>query len=262
MNAPERGLFAVGLFVLGLALAGFAQAAPASPAGPPQPAAGAPPKNPSSGTVTTEPAPLDRAGAGEFRPQDLSVATNLGLLQPFVLGGANLEVDVRYRWLVVSYSHGWSLDLEGDQLTGAMREQGVALHIPFTTGFGVGPSVWFEGIRTFVDLRFEAKVHRFEASYDSEDGSTRTGIVSYETYTLGGGIYATTMPFARSSSPLRGLNASLSFRVWPTVATSLDGGEASYESTRTGQTEVHEAANIGIANTPIIANLSVGYLFQ
>ncbi|HSC87940.1 MAG TPA: hypothetical protein VLC09_11740, partial [Polyangiaceae bacterium] len=179
-----------------------------------------------------------------------------------VLGGANVEVDVRYRWLVFGYSHGWSLDLAGDQLTGAMRDQGVALHLPYSTGFGVGPSLWIESLGMFADLRFEAKVHRFEASYDSEDGTTRTRIANYETVTLGGGLYATAMPFFRSPTALRGLNASLSFRVWPNVASSLDNGQVSYENDRTGRTEVHQAANIGIANTPIIVNLSLGYVFQ
>ena len=38
-----------------------------------------------------------------FDPQSVSVAANLGLMQPTLLEGANIEVDVRYRWLVVGF---------------------------------------------------------------------------------------------------------------------------------------------------------------
>jgi hypothetical protein len=116
----------------------------------------------------------------------LSVAINAGLLQPLVLGGANLEVDVRWRHLVVAYSHGWSLEL-ADQLGDEMTRQRVTLQVPYTTGLGVGGTYPLPALRSLVDLRLEAKVHRFAAEYASADGASRTRVVDYRTYTLGAG---------------------------------------------------------------------------
>jgi hypothetical protein len=195
-----------------------------------------------------------------FAPRGLSVAANLGVIQPAVLGGANLEVDVRYRGFVFAYSHGWSLDLDSDLVTDEMRARGTELHIPVSTGFGVGPSLWIEGARSFVDLRLEGKMHRFEESVVEAD--RRTGVATYTTWTLGGGAYWTFVPFARRTDALRGLNASFSVRVWPKVATSLDDGKVRYAHPTSGAMEEHDAANIGIANTPLVINLSVGYVFQ
>lgn len=195
-----------------------------------------------------------------FDPRALSVSANLGLMQPSLLEGANVEVDVRFRWLVVGYSHGWSLDIDGDLVTGTMRDQGVELHLPTSTGFGIGPSLWLERARSFVDVRLEGKMHRFEASV--VEAERRTLVASYTTWTLGGGAYWTFMPFARRSDALRGLNAAFSVRWWPNVATSLEDDKVTYVHPTDGRMETHAAANIGISNTPLVVNLSVGYVFQ
>ena len=60
---------------------------------------------------------------------------------------------------------------------------------------------------------------------------------------------------------MRGLAHSLSLRVWPRIHSTLAGGRLEYANETTGRTETHRAANIGIANTPVILNLSVGYAF-
>jgi hypothetical protein len=197
-----------------------------------------------------------------LRWQDPSLAVNAGLLQPLGLGGANVEVDFRWRHFVASYSHGWSLDLDGAAITGAMHAQHVTLHIPYTTGFGIGVTVPVRILRSFVDLRAEAKLHRFDASYDSADGTRATAIASYSTYTLGAGAYWTVVPFADRRDALRGLDLSTSFRFWPNVGSTLPGDQVTYANATTGRDEVHHAANIGIANTPIIVNVSIGYVFQ
>lgn len=200
----------------------------------------------------------DEPAAGRFRPRDLSVAVNAGLIQPLLLGGANAEVDVRYGPLVFAYSHGMSLDFEGSAITGEMKRQNVTLHAPYSTGFGVGVTHWFEGLRSFVDLRLEGKIHRFEASYEASDVSTE--FARYTTYTLGGGAYWTYLPFASRRDALRGIDISTSLRFWPKIASTKD--EVTYANASTGRTETHEAANIGIANTPLLANVSIGYVFQ
>lgn len=195
-----------------------------------------------------------------FRPRDLSVTVEAGLLQPFLLGGANAEIDVRYGPFVAAWSHGLSLDFEGSAITGAMKRQNVTLHVPYSTGFGVGVTHWVDGINSFLDLRLEGKVHRFEAS--SGLGDTRTEFTRYTTYTLGAAAYWTWMPFVRRGDALRGLELSTSVRFWPKVASTLSGGEVRYANASTGRTETHEAANIGIANTPFLANVAIGYVFQ
>lgn len=203
--------------------------------------------------ATAQPAPPARA--------ERSLAINAGLIQPLALGGANLELDLRLGHLVVAYSHGWSLELDralGDEMT----RQRVTLHVPYTTGVGVGAGVALPRLRSLVDVRVEAKVHRLVASYASEDGRQRTRIADYRTYTLGGGVYWTIVPFASTRGSLRGLNLSTSLRLWPNVATSLPHDRVVYANATTGRDEVHRAARIGIANTPWIVNLSVGYRFD
>lgn len=185
-----------------------------------------------------------------------SVAVNAGLLQPLVLGGANVEVDVRWRHLVVAYSHGWSLELDaglGDDMT----RQHVTLHVPYTTGLGVGGTLALPRLRSLLEVRGEAKVHRLAASYASADGRTDTAIAAYRTYTLGAGAYWTFLPAGD-----RGFNLSASVRYWPNVATSLPGDAIVYANATTGRDETHRAASIGIANTPLIVNLSIGYVFR
>jgi hypothetical protein len=194
-----------------------------------------------------------------FRPMAPSFAVNFGLIQPLLLGGANLEVDVRLGRFIAAYSHGWSLEAP---VVGEMERQGVRLHLPFSSGFGVGVQHYFEGANSYVDVRFEGKVHRFEASYASVDGSIETKIADYSTYTLGGGVYWTWLPFADRMDALRGINFSTSMRYWVNVADTLPGSSREYSNTRTGQVESHEAANVGAANTPFVANISVGYVFQ
>jgi|JI10StandDraft_1071094.scaffolds.fasta_scaffold10442_3 hypothetical protein len=202
------------------------------------------------------------APARGFDPAARSIAVNTGLMQPLVLGGANLEVDLRLGRFIVSYSHGWSLDLGGATVVGAMRDQHVALHLPYSTGFGLGLQHYLPALRSYVDVRLEGKAHRFEAAYTSADGANRTRIADYTTFTLGGGIYWTALPFAHRRGPLGGLDISTSLRVWPRVADTLAGSQVTYANATTGRMEVHRAAAIGIADTPFLVNVSVGYAFQ
>ncbi|MFN0253847.1 MAG: hypothetical protein ACKV2T_43685 [Kofleriaceae bacterium] len=205
--------------------------------------------------------PDGSAGARRLRFDKLSVAVNAGLIQPLVLGGANLEVDLRWRHLVIAYSHGWNLEL-ADALGAEMSRQHVSLHIPYTTGVGIGGTLEVARLRSLVDLRFEAKVHRFSAAYDSADGRQRTHVADYRTYTLGAGAYWTFLPFRDRTDALRGINLSTSVRFWPTIATSLRDDAVMYANATTNRDETHHAANIGIANTPLIVNVSLGYVFQ
>ncbi len=190
-----------------------------------------------------------------------SVTFGLGIVQTLV-GGANVQVDFRYKHLIIDYSHGWGLTLPSSTLGGDMEKQRVSLRIPYTTGLGIGASFPLRSLYSIVDLRFEPKLHRFEASFNSADGSQRTQFASYNTVTLGAGAYWTLVPFQRRHDALRGLSLSTSLRYWPNVASTLNDNQVAYANSVTGQNEVHRAANIGISNTPVIVNVSVGYVFQ
>ena len=180
-----------------------------------------------------------------------------GTIQPFLLQGGNFEVDLYTPNMVFNYSHGFSLDLESSTNTtvGDALDQGLALHLPYTTGFGIGYR-----LNKFFDVRFETKLHKFEVYYDGTDRELAVNqVTNYTTLTLGLGTYFRWKPFEKQDNILNGIFTSTSIRYWPNVYTSLDGGEIVYDNRVTENFETHETANIGIANTPFLFNFSVGY---
>ena len=171
--------------------------------------------------------------------------------------GFNVEGNVFYRRLTFDYSHGVSLDLPNSQLQGVDKQQGLAVHLPWTTGFGVGYR-----FTNWLNLRAEPKWHRFELYYDGEPQKDNTLIKDYTTFTLGLGLYANLCPFKRQSNFFKGIMISPNVRWWPTVSTSLNNDTFSYNNKITNQIEVHQARRIGIGNTPFIGNISVGYSLE
>lgn len=192
---------------------------------------------------------------GQSTPPELTNRVNLlfGVNQ-LMVGGFNVEGNVFYKRLAFDYSHGVSLDFSNDMLTGDAADQGLAVHLPYTTGFGVGYrfTEWF-------NLRVEPKWHRFEIYYEGDSQTKANQVGAYNTFTLGLGGYVTWLPFKNKDNLLRGIMIAPSLRYWPNVSTSLDGDAFEYENSLTNQTETHEAMNIGLANTPFIVNVSVGY---
>jgi len=180
-----------------------------------------------------------------------------GTIQPFLLQGGNVEVDFYSPKTVFNYSHGFSLDLESKTNTtvGKAKDQSLAFHIPYSTGFGIGYR-----LNKYFDVRFEPKLHKFEAYYDGTDRTVEANkITDYSTITLGLGAYFRWKPFEHQDNFLKGIFTSTSIRYWQNVYSSLDDGEISYNNRVTEQTEVHETANIGIANTPFLFNVGLGY---
>lgn len=94
------------------------------------------------------------------------IAWLAGTIQPAMLQGGNFEVDFYTTKMVFNYSHGFSLDLDGKHKTtvGEIKSQGLALHLPYSTGFGVGYR-----ITRYLDIRLEPKLHRFQVYYDGSD---------------------------------------------------------------------------------------------
>ena len=177
-----------------------------------------------------------------------------GLQQPLILGGGNVEINYFTKRMSFDYSHGFSLDLP---VAGAFKDNRLALHLPYTTGFGVGYR-----FTSFFDVRFEPKLHSWEVYADGVDQSSANRISAFRTVTLGVGAYYRYMPFRNSPSPfLQGITTSSSIRYWQNVGSSQPDNTFSCTNKATGKTEVLKVPNIGIANTPLIVNIAVGYTF-
>jgi hypothetical protein len=177
-----------------------------------------------------------------------------GVIQPTVLKGFNVEVNYFTKRMSFDYSHGISLD---PATVGKYKEQNLAFHLPYSTGFGIGYR-----FTSFLDLRLEPKLHAWEI-YDKDDAQNKTTLISsFKTITLGLGLYYRYMPFKNSESKiLQGITTTVNIRWWQNVSTTLSGDKFSYTNKKSGIVETLKAPNIGIANTPIVFNLGIGYTF-
>lgn len=174
-----------------------------------------------------------------------------------LLDGFNAEVNVFYKRLAFDYSHGVSLDFKGAAVTEAEKDQRLVIHLPYTTGFGVGYR-----INDAFNIRVEPKWHRFELFYENEIQNASSRVAGYSTFTLGLGAYYNWQPFKEKTNALRGLMIAPSVRFWPKISSTLNEDQVSYQNRLTGRTETHEAMEVGIGNTPWVFNISVGYSFK
>jgi hypothetical protein len=69
---------------------------------------------------------------------DRKINVLFGLSQPLLVDRFNIEVNYIHNRLIFNYSHGTSLDFSGSTATEDLERQGVTVHMPWTTGFGVG----------------------------------------------------------------------------------------------------------------------------
>jgi hypothetical protein len=182
------------------------------------------------------------------------VSVLFGLLQPTVAKGFNIEVNYFTKRMAFDYSHGISLD---PPVVGDYLDQKLALHIPFTTGFGIGYR-----FNSFLDLRFEPKLHHFQL-FNKDDAQTDANkIADFKTITFGLGLYYRYFPFKNSDNKfLQGITTSTSLRYWQNFGTTLRNDEINYVNKGSKKMETLKAPNIGIANSPIIFNIAVGYTF-
>lgn len=179
-----------------------------------------------------------------------------GLIQPIFAKGFNIEGNYIQNRFIFSYSHGASIDLSGQSVTTAMREEGLAVHIPWTTGFGVGYR-----LKEWVNIRIEPKWHRFEFYYNDEAQNSANQITSYNTMSLGVGIYGHYQPFKNKISFLKGIMIAPSIRFWPTISSTLDNNSLTYLNKNTGMNEEIKTLDVGPGFTPFIFNVSIGYSF-
>lgn len=184
---------------------------------------------------------------------DTRVNVLFGLNQP-LLNGFNAEVNLFYKRLAFDYSHGISLNLDNSLLDATNKALGLDVHIPWTTGFGVGYRFndWF-------NLRAEPKWHKFELYHQGDAQTEANRIAAYTTFSLGIGAYANLRPFKKQDNFLKGIMVAPSIRWWPRVASSLDNNQLEFQSRTQNQRVTHEAMQVGISNTPLIVNISIGY---
>jgi hypothetical protein len=196
------------------ALAGTAVAEPA-----------APPAAPTAATGTqTEATP----GA------DIEIAVHAGLTQPVLFHGVNAAIDLRWRRLVVSYSHGQWLDYSQQPsltLTRAEADAGLSLRSPWTTGFGIGARIVDE-----LYLLADVKVHRYDARVGDETAHYTTASLGAE---IGWRWFA-----------WRGAFIQPVVRFWPNVYSSLPGDQVMLGSV------MHRSKDLGL-----FANVTVGWAF-
>ena len=177
-----------------------------------------------------------------------------GLIQPIALGGGNVELNYFGKRTVFDFSHGFSLN---PPVVGAVKDQGLVWHLPYSTGLGIGYR-----ITKALDVRFEPKLHSWEAYNKGDERSESTKITDFKTITMGIGMYYRYFPFKNSESKfLRGLVTASSVRWWQNVGTTLRNDELNYKNKISGKMEKLDAPNIGFANTSIIINIGIGYSF-
>lgn len=171
--------------------------------------------------------------------------------------GFNIEGNYIHNRLIFDYSHGVSLDFDGNLLTKELKNQSITIHQPWTTGFGVGYR-----FKEWLNLRVEPKWHRFEFYYDGEPQNKSTEITSYNTFSLGLGLYGAYLPFKNKENFLKRLLIAPSVRFWPTVSSGLKGDKFSYLNKKTNAIEGIKTLDPGIGFTPLVINISIGYSFQ
>ncbi len=186
---------------------------------------------------------------------DYKVNLLFGLNQP-LLGGFNSEINVFYKRLAFDYSHGISLNMNNSILDEKNKNLGIDVHIPWTTGFGIGYRFndWF-------NLRAEPKWHKFEL-YSAGEQQNQTNLLgAYTTFSLGIGAYANLQPFKNQTNFLKGIMVAPSIRWWPRVASSLPNNSLKIQPKSQTEIQEHEALEVGISNTQWIVNISIGYSF-
>jgi hypothetical protein len=187
---------------------------------------------------------------------DRRVNVMFGLSQ-ILVSGFNIEGNYIHDRLIFDYSHGVSLDFSGNSVNADLKKQGVAVHMPYTTGFGVGYR-----FAEWVNVRIEPKWHRFEFYYNGEAQNKNNEITSYNTFSLGVGLYGSIRPFRNKNSFLKGLMISPSIRYWPTLSSTLQGDSYSYYNKNTMANEEIKTLDPGIGFTPWVFNISLGYSFN
>jgi len=179
-----------------------------------------------------------------------------GLSQPIVAHGFNFEINYIHNRFIVDFSQGVSLTFSGNAIPESLQQQGLVVHMPWTTGFGIGYR-----FTDWINLRVEPKWHRFEFNYQSGQQLPSNEVTSYNTFTLGLGLYGCYLPFKKKTNFLKGIMISPSIRYWPTLNSTLPGNSYSYFNAYTKSIQQIKTYGPGIKLSSWIVNISVGYSF-
>jgi hypothetical protein len=179
-----------------------------------------------------------------------------GLNQPILLRGFNIEGNYWSKKWVVDYSHGFNLHADGKFVSDTYESQKINFKITHSLGFGFGYR-----FTEALNVRFEPKLHVYQTYYEGAEQVKSNSLVNFNTYTLGLGLYYRWLPFAQKQGFIKGITLVPSLRYWHKVGSSLENDAFSYNNKLTNRTESFKTPNIGLANTPWIFNISVGYSF-
>jgi hypothetical protein len=171
-------------------------------------------------------------------PQRVQLGFTYGLSQPILAHGFNAAVEVRYKRLVATYSHGQGLDYARFE-TSQEKANAVAVKLPWTTGGGIGVLL-IDELWVLADF----KVHRF-------DVDTAVDHLSYTTVTLGAELGWRYFIW-------KGFNVALVARYWPNVYSSAGRGVTLHD--QNGRTFVDPPAQQGYSG--LLANVLVGWAFD
>jgi hypothetical protein len=172
---------------------------------------------------------------GAHQPPGVQLGFHYGLLQPILFHGFNAAVDVRWKRLILTYSHGASLDFS---VLLPQSERAAGLHViaPFSTGGGVGILLIDE-----LYILMDVKWHHYDLSLGAERAS-------YETVTIGGELGWRFFLW-------KGFYVSPVVRYWPNVWSSAPHGVAF-----NGRKLVHQPLHQGAEG--FFANVLVGWAFN
>lgn len=164
-----------------------------------------------------------------------------GLIQPVGMGGVNIAVTYFGPKWTFEYSHGMFLHYPRI----IRRDKNlVSLYSLYSTGPGIGYR-----IKKTLDIRFEVKVHQYEAGLNNNEK------IKYTNADAGIGLYSRKYLFKKKESCLKAFFIDHSFRYWQNFYSTLDGRKLSYKD-KNGVNQTHKPHNIGF-----FYNLSIGYTF-
>jgi hypothetical protein len=171
-------------------------------------------------------------------PQRVQLAFHFGLSQPIFSHGFNAAVDVRYKRLVLTYSHGQGLDYTPFE-NSVEKAANAKVALPYTTGGGVGVLL-IDELWVLADV----KVHHFEIN-------TALDHPSYTTVTVGAELGWRFFVW-------KGFNLGFVARYWPNVYSSAGAGVTIHDTH--GKAVVDPAEKQGTQG--FLANVLVGWAFD
>lgn len=162
-----------------------------------------------------------------------------GLIQPIAFRGVNIAVTYFTPKWTYEYSHGMFLHYPRI----VRKDKGLkSLYSQYSTGPGIGYR-----IKNNLDIRFEVKVHRYDA------GLNNTQTITYTNLDAGFGIYSRKYIFRNKKRGWKPFFLEHSVRYWQNLYSTLDNKKFAYID-NAGKDRVHKPHNIGF-----FYNLSVGY---